>query len=295
MTVSRGQQLHQGRINEVLYKIHQDIRVAHTAKSLADVAAYSPFHFQRVFKEVTGENLNDYLRRTRLEQAANKLLFEPESSVADVAHSCGFLSHASFSQAFKRHFGASPKVWRSGGYAGFTQANFDTQQRDIAAAGAQVELPNMQLRQMPERRVAYVRHQGYDRSISIAWHRLLQWAKTEEVDTQTATMLALHHSNPSLVALADCRYVACLEVPENVWRKGSVGILTIPGGLHGVFSARGRMGDLLPLIYAFYHRWLPGSGYHLANTPAYAIYQRNQFLDPDERFELQYAVPLSVV
>ena len=61
------------RINEALYAIHKDIAKAWAASELAGIAAYSVFHFQRLFKQVTGENLNDYVRRVRLEAAANTL------------------------------------------------------------------------------------------------------------------------------------------------------------------------------------------------------------------------------
>jgi AraC family transcriptional regulator len=71
--------------------------------------------------------------------------------------------------------------------------------------------------------------------------------------------------------------------------------MTIPSGMHAVIEVSGRLGDLLPVLHAFYHRWLPQSGYQLGQTPAYAIYRRNQFLDENEIFELEYAVPIIVV
>lgn len=290
--MGKGAWLHQSRINEVLYRIHQDISVTYHAAELAEIAAYSPFHFQRIFKEVTGENLNDYVRRTRLEWAANRLIFEPQASIADISVSCGFQSHASFTHAFRRHFGATPSDWRRGGYQRFQITEADPARLSIREQAAHLALPEVQLLTLPEKRVAYVRHQGYDRGIASAWQTLLHWAKQAGVECEKEQMIGLHHSNPGIVPLAQCRYVACLTVPKTIWRQGPVGVLTIPGGLHAVMQVSGVFGDLLPVLDAFYHRWLPNSAYQLRTTPAYALYQRNQFLDPEERFELTYAVPV---
>ncbi|MEF1192718.1 AraC family transcriptional regulator, partial [Vibrio parahaemolyticus] len=89
------------RINDVLFYIHQDISRDLSAKELADVAAYSEQHFHRIFKDVVGESIHQYIRRTRMEYAANQLMFDTGSSVLDIANKCGFNSVSSFSRAFK--------------------------------------------------------------------------------------------------------------------------------------------------------------------------------------------------
>ena len=100
------------RINDVLFYIHQDISRELSAKELADVAAYSEQHFHRIFKDVVGESIHQYIRRTRMEYAANQLMFDTKSSVLEIANKCGFSSVSSFSRAFKSTFDMSPRAWR---------------------------------------------------------------------------------------------------------------------------------------------------------------------------------------
>ncbi len=64
------------RINDVLYYIHQDISRELLAADLAKVAAYSEQHFHRIFKQIVGEPVHQYIRRTRMEYAANQLMFD---------------------------------------------------------------------------------------------------------------------------------------------------------------------------------------------------------------------------
>jgi len=287
------------RINDVLYHIHRDLSARLTAQELAAVAAYSPHHFHRIFKLVTGENVNDYIRRTRLESAANLLVFNPDLAILEIALRCGFRSPATFTHAFKERFDVTPSMWRQGGYHNYcARHNYPASDHDVAEAFSRISdqpLPKVEIRQLPPQRVAYVRHQGYDRSITDAWHYLQAWAYEEALEWSELTMLGLYHSNPAIVPLTQCRYVACISVGDSVWRRGPVGILTIPGGTHAVLRAEGRYGEFLPRMQQFMQQWLPDSGYRLGMTPAYTRYIQNPFLDPDECFKLEFCVPLRLV
>ena len=305
------------RINDVLYFIHKDISQPLLAKDLASVAAYSEQHFHRVFKEVVGESVHDYIRRARLEFGANQLMFDEQASILDVAIKCGFMSVSSFSRAFKSVFRVSPGVWRK---REAINTNTSTSTCDKSGANTQtingiksiihkpylknaeiaqnyqrleyLPLPKAELVELPSRHVAYVRHQGYDRSIKLAWQTLIAWAKQEQ--RSYSEQFALHHSNPAWVELSQCRYVACITIDTPLQKRGIVNSLTIPGGLHGVFKLKGKYGELLPQLSHILERWLPNSGFKMQSTPAYVHYKKNHFLEEDEQFELEFFLPLSI-
>jgi len=82
---------------------------------LNDVAAsanYSPYHFSRMFKGVTGDSLTEYVRKRRLTVAANRLLVEDDLSLLDLALDVGFESQESFTKAFKKVFNITPGAYR---------------------------------------------------------------------------------------------------------------------------------------------------------------------------------------
>lgn len=282
---------HISRINDVLYFIHKDISRDLPAKELARVAAYSEQHFHRIFKAVVGESLHQYVRRTRMEFAANQLMFDPKTSVVDVASKCGFSSVSSFSRAFKATFNVAPGEWR--------KHEFDDGEKpylrdpEVAAGYHRVagqRLPEPKIIEVPDRFAAYVRHTGYNRSIKNTWRLLRAWAKTEGRDF--SAQFGLHHSNPAWVELDKCRYVACIAIDSPVKVRGVVNQLVIPGGLHAVFRLTGVYGELLPQISKVLEQWLPSSGFKLGATPAYVHYHRNHFIEEDERFELDFYLPI---
>ncbi len=87
--------------------------------------------------------------------------------------------------------------------------------------------------------------------------------------------------------------MACLEIDEPLKVRGVVNQMTIPGGLHAVFRLRGVYGELLPQVSKIFEKWLPNSGYKLRSTPAYVHYHKNHFLNEDERFEIDFYLPIS--
>ncbi len=280
------------RINDVLFCIHKDISQDLAVKDLAEVAAYSEQHFHRIFKQVVGESIHQYIRRTRMEYAANQLMFDKKSTVLDIANSCGFSSLSSFSRAFKATFDMSPGVWRKHDL----QISDKPYLKDPEIAKGYQDiidyvLPSVKIIEVPETLAAYVRHTGYNRSIRNAWLVLKAWADNEGRDF--SIQFGLHHSNPAWVELDKCRYVACIAIDKPLKYRGMVNQMVIPGGLHAVFRLNGVYGQLLGQISCVLEKWLPMSGFKLRSTPAYVRYHQNHFLNESDGFELDFYLPIS--
>jgi AraC family transcriptional regulator len=82
-----------------------------TTEQLASIANMSPFHFNRIFKQVTRITPYQYLLHFRLNNAM-QLLKETSEPVAAIAYRSGFNSPDHFSFAFRAHTGYSPKAYR---------------------------------------------------------------------------------------------------------------------------------------------------------------------------------------
>lgn len=274
---------HIERVNEVLFLIHGDIQKNYTIEELSLHVAMSPFHFNRIFKKIVGESLHAYIKRVKLEHAANLLLFTPDATVTHILQEVGFSSNASFSQAFKERFGVTPTKWKE-----VDQLN---EKRDYTYANVPL---HVKITSISSYEVAYVRHKGYDRSIKLAWLKLQAWAIQEGITFENQTMIALHHSNPRFVEASQCHYVACLELPKDkkFYRSGEIGIMKIPQTFCAIFSLKGVYGDLKKYMDVIYHEWLPQSEYEKVALPSFAIYRQNHFVNAQEQFDLDFCVPI---
>lgn len=78
--------------------------------AICSEAAFSKFHFIRLFKQVYGTSPRMYLSGLRLDRAL--LLLDGGESVANACTRVGFESIPTFTRAFKRRTGSSPAAYR---------------------------------------------------------------------------------------------------------------------------------------------------------------------------------------
>lgn len=83
-----------------------------SVEKLAGEVGLSRVHLHRKLKELTNQSPSDFIRNTRLRQAAH-LLREKRVSVAEAAFATGFNSASTFSIAFKRLYGVTPSAYAS--------------------------------------------------------------------------------------------------------------------------------------------------------------------------------------
>lgn len=81
-----------------------------TVEKLAWEVGLSRVHLHRKLKELTNQSPSDFIRNTRLRQAAH-LLKEKKFSIAEVAYATGFNSTSTFSTSFKKLFGVAPSAY----------------------------------------------------------------------------------------------------------------------------------------------------------------------------------------
>lgn len=72
----------------------------------------SKFYLSRLFKEVTGVTIFDFVFQRRINQAKILFLLDPGISVTDVSLQTGFKHLAHFSRVFKSQVGATPEQYR---------------------------------------------------------------------------------------------------------------------------------------------------------------------------------------
>jgi AraC-like DNA-binding protein len=94
------------RVRAAREKLEAESAQPHTLRSLAGDAGMSPFHFARVFRELSGTPPHAHLRRVRLAHAAR--LLREGASVTDACFDSGFSNLSHFSRSFRRAFGLPP-------------------------------------------------------------------------------------------------------------------------------------------------------------------------------------------
>ena len=171
------------RLTNVLEFIASHLDEDLSLEKVAAIAHFSPFHFHRVFKFLTGETLNQYINRQRVEKAALALLHR-NWSMTEIADRYGFGDPTSFSRAFKKHYNHSPTEFRKTQYAvkskiSQAEGKNSQEQDDYAKYLSIIENlkiwinmnANIEVKEMPEMELAYIATIGIN-NISSSYNRI---------------------------------------------------------------------------------------------------------------------------
>jgi AraC family transcriptional regulator len=106
-----GHGLDKVRLRRVLDYIEDCLSEEITLDKLAAIAGYSAFHFARKFTLAMGIAPGRYISQRRLETAMSELTAD-KLPLAEIALNAQFSSQASFTRAFHRVTGTTPKEYR---------------------------------------------------------------------------------------------------------------------------------------------------------------------------------------
>lgn len=98
-------------VNEIQTYIKNHLHETITLAQISSNVHYSLFYISKVFKEVMGLTIFDYIRKTRMTEAA-KILRDTQKKIVDVAFDFVFDSHEGFTRAFAKEFDITPKAYQ---------------------------------------------------------------------------------------------------------------------------------------------------------------------------------------
>jgi AraC family transcriptional regulator len=128
-------------------------------------------------------------------KAANLLIRNCYSSISEIRELCGYSSHSSFIKAFKNRFTFTPTQWKKGGYIEYSKNNMIFDQH-INDDSYNIE-PHIKV--APKRICAYIRHKGYDLSVTRTWERLMAFAYEKKL--KSAIQIGIFNDNPVITPL----------------------------------------------------------------------------------------------
>jgi len=251
---------------------------------LASVACFSPFHFHRIFRGITGETVMEHVRRLRLERAALRLKFA-DQAVTDIAFEAGYESHEAFTRAFRARFGDSP--------TGFRESRATVAEPPTPSPPESGSATPVRVERLPPMRVAFVRHIGPFDEVGTAWTTLMSWVGARGLFGPHTRAIGISHDDPDITPPEKLRYDAAVTIVGEVTPEGPVGVIELAGGEYAMAQHRGPYHQISATYARLCGQWLPSSGRELASASALEFYLNSPLMTKPEDLLTDACLPLS--
>jgi AraC family transcriptional regulator len=276
-------------INKAIAFIESNSTTDIQLKDITTQANLSQYHFNRVFKSLTGDTTKDFLTRLRLEKAALKLKHS-QNDIGQIAFDCGYQNHETFTRAFKDYFKLTPLEYRN------SIAELTTnKQNEYGKANIDLNALNVQgpvIKTIPDLHLAYIRHTGSYDKVGSSFQKLMFWAATHLVLKLKPVTIGIVHDNPDLTAEQHIRFDACVLLSKEIKPNGEIGYKKIEGGKFRVFTYKGAYDGFYPVYDYIYNVCLFDNKFDLADKPALEWYIKSPPFNKPENFVTDFYVPI---
>jgi AraC family transcriptional regulator len=244
----------------------------------------SHWHFQRLFRCITGISLGTYLRMRRLTEASF-LLRNSSQKIIDIAMQFDFGSQASFTRAFKEFSQMTPLEYRrSTKYLArdilrpLSREKIDFYWRDVQRTPTIAELPSKNFYGL---RVDFKSHfeEGSDCSEKVVAHWEKFLPRKKEIRHQIGKELyGLALSTELELRERKLSYLACVETSDLEQKIPDFEYVQISGGSYAAFENRGLAQQRSSLLDFIYGIWLPSSNYERGRDYDFEVFDRRYSL-----------------
>lgn len=299
--MNKSSEIYQSRINRVIDYVNGHLEKTFSLDELASIAHFSSFHFHRIFVAVTGESVNFFTNRVRLEKTARLLKFSSHS-ISEVAMECGFSSPSTFSRAFKQYFGISPSAYREGEKIENSKICKELfPLNEYLVPMNEEELTTnfpVEVREFTERRVAYIRvSDSFQEGVVInTYKKLIKWAKTVNV-FDSGQIFGMSLDDPMVTPQDKYRYEACITLPEDfkIDPNHPMETMILPSCNYAVTSVSGDFKRMATATHYLFNHWLINSPYEPTHQPGLEIFKNKEKVCDWSHFDLNLCIPIKPI
>jgi len=238
---------------------------------IAKATNYSTYHFCRIFRALVGDAPKEYLRKRRLTIAAQRLA-KGEHSILDIALSCQFESHASFTRSFKQLFKMTPEQYRE--KADPLRLVYKDQFSPHMLQHLQTQLamePEIVTRSEVKVVGSAKQYQEEDLDMDTLWSAFRQ--NVSQIKNRVGKdAFGIYEEYLESETSFGFSYVCAVEVSD--FDNVPIGMIarTIPEHLYAVFRHDGPASSLPETMKYIWGSWLPKSDYEYVEKPDFELY-----------------------
>jgi AraC family transcriptional regulator len=296
---------HKKRIIKAIKYIDSNLDADLSLEKIAEIATYSSFHFHRIFKLTTGETLQNYIIRKKIEKSALYLAVKKEIELKDIYLDLGFSNHSVFSKTFKKYYGIAPSSFRNSAPETFhkiLQIQSKNGQVDTVFSQYICTIENLlnwtkmnlkiEVKQLPEMNLAAVMSLGIA-NVEPSYNTLIEWAKKKQLfPRENVKMISVYHDSFKVTPPDKVRIHAGMLLDEKLEKQeGLVFSETIDAGKFIVGSREVTLQDFEQCWVSLF-LWMNEHHYTMRKAFPFEIYHSNFKEHPEGKMAVDFYIPV---
>jgi AraC family transcriptional regulator len=239
-------------------------------ETLAQVAAYSRFHFHRRFAGLTGLSVHRYVQLSRFKRAAWQAAFRPGVSMTDIAFDSGYESPEAFSRAFRQRLGQSPAAFRDApDWSVWTSAWRELDEVRRFHMPAEYGVDEVRVVDFPGTAVACLSHVGAPALIGESVRRFIAWRRANGLPPTRSATWNILYDDPETTPPERFRLDICASCDSVRANDAGVVSARIEAGRCAVLRHTGSDVLLADAIRFLYGEWLSASDEEPRDAPLF--------------------------
>ncbi|WP_312902042.1 AraC family transcriptional regulator [Chryseobacterium taichungense] len=294
------------RIVKAIQYIDDNLDTEFSLEKISQIAAYSPFHFHRIFRLVTGETLQNYIIRKKTEKSALYLALRKNISLKEIYLQSGFSSHSSFNRTFKKYYGKSPSEFRNSVPENFhiiqTQQSKNGQINSVFSQYI-CNIENLlnwtkmnlkiEIKEFPTMNLAAVMSLGIA-NVEPSYGILINWAKDRKLfPAENVKMISVYHDSFKVTPADKVRIHACMLLSEKLKQnEGEIFSETIEAGRFIVARGEVTLNDFEQSWVSLF-LWMKENNCTLRKAFPFEIYHTNFKEHPEGKMIVDFCIPIN--
>jgi AraC family transcriptional regulator len=253
-------------VGKALWFIEAHLGADASLADIADASGVSRYQLLRAFGSATGHSVMRYVRGRRLSEAA-RLLVAGAPDILTVALDAGYGSHEAFTRAFRDQFGLTPEVARerrSLDNIPIVEAIRMDESLIVTLASPRFETGRMLLVAGLGERYSFETNHG----IPLQWQRFMPYVGNIPGQVGSVAYGVCCNSDGA----GNFEYIAGVEVCGFDDLPAELRRVRIPAQSYAVFTHRDHISTMRGTVYTIWNKWLPASGYEVADAPDFERY-----------------------
>lgn len=280
------------RFNKLLDFLEKRFKTSIDINEIEDISFYSYRNINRIFLALQHETIGQFLKRRKLEKAAEYLKFS-DNEISDIALEIGYSDIAAFSKAFKKYFRCTPSRFRNS----YTLQQKITNQILEESNKKNESLLKFEIETLPTFQMLYLQYKGtYEnvKGIEKTWKQLLKYADKRKLLTDKTIVLGEVLDDDEITESINCRYNAGIILTEaqKIEVEGMFKVKEVASQKYVKFIHKGSHESCFETYNTIYAHWIYEVQLEFADAPTLEFYLNDEENTSQEELITEIYIPV---